>query len=127
MSHAEHQLGALRTKYERSIEGLCKEAREVIYGGGSPADVAEALTKVSSHPTFTKLALRHLSQRLHDVPAVSHTKTAAHRVVRADHPLCVAFEEMVKSAMDFYAMAGAQERLRDTLKRVEPVMKGLLQ
>ena len=127
VNHAEHQLGSLRVRYERSIEGLCKEAKAVIYDGGSPADVAEALHQVSPNETFTKLALRHLSQRMSNVPAVAHTKTAARRVVQEDHPLCIAFEELVKSAMDFSAMAGAHETLRDTLEQVEPVMKGMLQ
>lgn len=127
VNHAEHQLAALGVRYESSIEGLCKEAKAVIHDGGSPADIAEAIHQISPNATFVKLALRHLSQRMHDVPAVAHTKTASLRMVQQDHPLCLAFEEMVKSAMDYYAMAGAHEKLRDTLREVEPVMKGMLQ
>ena len=114
-AHAQHELRILGHQYERAIDTLCKEAQKAINDGISSSDVVRAVSMMSPNDSFTKLALGHLSQRVSIDDSVLMEKRASNRVVVKNHPICEAFENMVKVAMSYYEMAGASERLHDTL------------
>lgn len=123
----EHELGTAGQRYERAISDLCKEAESLIRSGSQVPDIAEAIYQMSPNDDMTKLALKHLSDRLSHVPV---EKTASKKrdlnVVNVNHPLCKAFESMAKEAVDYYSKAGARDELRGTLERADTYLKEVL-
>lgn len=113
--------------YDEATEAMCKVARDLVLSGHSPAEVARIYADRSPHHNFTKLALKEVSKRVTDVPAVPMTKQAEDRVVNPQHPLCTTFDHFVKVAAELFTVLSASENLTERLEHINDQVKSVVQ
>jgi hypothetical protein len=100
-----------RSKYASSgivlndVRGdLCKEAEQVLAGGSSLGEMAQALTPFTESPRLLKMAMLEIGKYLRDKGhsqsslGSSLTKTAEARVPNPEHPLVTKFVAFTKIA-----------------------------
>lgn len=113
--------------YDEAVDEMCKIARDVVRSGHSPAEVARIYADRSPNLNLTKLALKEVSKRVTDLPAVSMTKYAGDRVVNPAHPLCATFDHFTKVATEMFTVLSASESLTERLARVNAQVKSVVQ
>ena len=110
-----------RYEYDSAVEEMCKEARELVFEGGSVTDVARALGRVQHLDGMAKLALRHISDdwnsRNLDVDQEPMMSKRAH-MVRTRHPFIQSFFAFEKVALERFKVAAALEYVGEELKKV---------
>jgi hypothetical protein len=123
-------LSSMEIMYDQAVNGLYKEARQVLLDGHSPADVSSVVASAAPNPTFVKLALKVISQKMeeHGVPASRNvTKIASVRMANPKHPLYRATEEFSKVASARYTYAAALEKVSDELASVRRLLAEVIQ
>lgn len=126
--HAE--LSELEVAYDGAADSLYKEARQVVLGGSSPADVSSVVASAAPSVDFVKLALKMISTRMeHERIPVQEGlhKTASVRLANPDHPLYRATKEFVKVASARFHRVAALEHLNEKLVEVRREMKKVMQ
>lgn len=113
--------------YDEAVDAMCKVARDVVLNGHSPAEVARIYADRSPNHNITKLALKEVSKRVTDVPAVPMTKQAEHRVINPAHPLCTTFDRFTKVAMEMFTVLSASENLTERLAHINDQVKSVVQ
>lgn len=126
LSHAQSEYVSASARYDDSVCGLCKSARNVVLEGGSTADINRALSFYSDSTDMTKLALSLIQvslgkEALHTQESIL-SKTAA-AVPNPQHPLVESFKEFSKVAMDRFRYAAVIDSLQEQLKKVNGAVK----
>lgn len=121
------KMASLGVDYDDSFMRLYKVARQLVLDGHSPAEVAQVITNISPHANFTKLALRRISDHFEsDIPALPG-KTKVAGMINLKHPLCIAFNDFVKVASDYFRTAAAIEDLAEQYQIVDAKVRRVLQ
>jgi hypothetical protein len=118
--HSEHT--GVMVRYDDAAAEMCKQARQVLLGGGTTSDISRAVASLSENPDMTKLALRLIESAVGDVPR-SITKTAS---VNRSHPLAASFCAFQKVAMDRFRLAAAIDDVESRLNVVRSTIKARL-
>lgn len=124
------RLFGLQVRYDEATRGLRKTARELVLSGHSPVELSRIYVDRSPHAAVTKLAHKLAADGLTDVPAVALTKEASDalgRPINPAHPVCAAFDEFVKVAVEFYGTQAALGDLRAQLDKVNVEVKKVIQ
>ena len=125
--HMQARVITAQVAFDEAAADMCKEAREIVLAGHSPAEVARVYTERSPHVNFTKLALKLVSRGVSDVPAVQMSKEASARMINPAHPLCTTSDNFVKVATEMFTSLSASEALTDRLSQINEQVKTVVQ
>lgn len=116
-------------EYEAASRRLYNLTKQAVLGGYSPADVANAFVQRAPDKVMVKLALKEIAQRMDNdhIPAMPITKRASASVVNPEHPLMKAFNDFVKTAMDYFGKIKAAEDLSEQYTKVDRKLRGMIQ
>jgi len=109
---AEHQLAVVRHGEAESV--LVKEAKQIVLGGGTTADISRAVSMQASHPDLAKLALVKV-QRYFDASGIESSsgcvlaKTASQP--NPNSPLAQSYSDYEAATLHRFKIAAAIEHV----------------
>lgn len=122
------KLSSVEGIYDDASDNMYKLVKQAVLNGTSPAVVSRVYQRVSPSPSFTKLALKYIANRMEPegIPAVVSTKEmikkASESTLNTHNPIVTSFLDFVKVAEERFSLLNGIGEIDFNLDRVNKAL-----